>query len=254
MEQATEAKEDFTSEMLKTAPTKCLGSARKLWALEDARVFTNDVPGECGEVFPSSHPGNGFWQSFYCFFFLFSASEAPTPPPPPPPPQPLSFCICNLIDGAFFLPLHPAPNLAKVTGLTWAIPKRELGTAVDELKQSSGTAVTIQMKRGFCSSLSDSSCLQELIIAALNVALFTLFSFRGLKQYHSIEQTFRWGRIKTCSSVSFCGLGLNTRALFTNLKLSQLLLNTMSAFIYVLYNIIFYISITGPGIPKPWRS
>ena len=76
------------------------------------------------------------------FFFLFSASEAPTPPPPPPPPQPLSFCICNLIDGAFFLPLHPAPNLAKVTGLTWAIPKRELGIAVDELKQSSGTAVT----------------------------------------------------------------------------------------------------------------
>lgn len=112
----------------------------------------------------------------------------------------------------------------------------------------------IQMKRGFCSSLSDSSCLQELIIAALNVALFTLFSFWGLKQYHSIEQTFRWGRIKTCSSVSFYRLSLNTQARFTNLKLLHLLLNTMSAVIYVRYNIIFCISITGPGIPKPRRS
>lgn len=45
--------------------------------------------------------------------------------------------------------LHLAPNLAKVTGLTWAIPKRELGTVVDKLKQSSSVAVTIQMKRGF---------------------------------------------------------------------------------------------------------
>lgn len=77
MEQATEAKEDFTSEMLKTAPTKCLGSARKLWALEDARVFTNDVPGECGEVFPSSHTQEMVFGRASTVFFFFSLPLKP---------------------------------------------------------------------------------------------------------------------------------------------------------------------------------
>lgn len=59
MEQATEAKEDFTLEKLQTPRPSAWVSALKLWALKDAGVFTNDVPGEYGKVFPSSHPGCG---------------------------------------------------------------------------------------------------------------------------------------------------------------------------------------------------
>lgn len=89
------------------------------------------------------------------------------------------FYISSVIDGAFFLLLYLAPNLAKVTGPTWADPKRGLGTAVDKLKQSSGMVVTHQMNRSIVFHWAS----QELITAALNAALFPLLSFGGLKQY-----------------------------------------------------------------------
>lgn len=91
MEQATEAKEDFTLETLKTPRPSEWVPALKLRALENVGVFTNNVPGENGEVFPSSHPGNGCWQSFHWFI---SQPLNLTPV--------LTFCICSVIDGAFF--------------------------------------------------------------------------------------------------------------------------------------------------------
>lgn len=40
-------------------------------ALEDVSVlFTNDVPRECGKVFPSSHPGNGCFSEGVCIQIL----------------------------------------------------------------------------------------------------------------------------------------------------------------------------------------
>lgn len=66
-------------------------------------------------------------------------------------------------------------------------------------------------EKRFCTPLSNSSCLQELIIAALTVALFTLLSLGSLKQYH-----------QNMCLVLFCELGLNMQT-FTNLKLTDLI-------------------------------
>lgn len=198
MEQATQAKEDFTLEMLKNSPTKCQGSALKLWAPEDADVFTNDVPREHSEV--SHHLtqemvlGRASTGLFLCLWTPHS----------------------SLPTSAMWLMEH----FSLVTSCT----KFSLGNRADLGNSQVGTwhccwqAETEEQpgsykpnEKRFCTPLSNSSCLQELIIAALTVALFTLLSLGSLKQYH-----------QNMCLVLFCELGLNMQT-FTNLKLTDLI-------------------------------
>lgn len=164
--------------------TKCLGYALKLQALEDAVCSQMISPREYEKVFPSSHPGNGCWQSFHWFISQF---------PPTPSPSPLLLHLLFLHPQcdwwSIFLLLNLAPNLVKVTGLTWANPKWGPGTAVDKLKQCSGIVVTNQMKR----SVVFLWVAQELNFAALNAALF--------KIYHLCDSVLDGNEklIKTCA-------------------------------------------------------
>lgn len=159
--------------MLKNTPTERLVL---LWNFrgsgEDTEVFTNDVPRDLGEVFPSSHPGNGCWQSLRRF---------------------ISQLLCPALSSShseslhlqcdwwsIFPLLHLAPNLAKVTGLTLAIPREGVGAAVDKLKKERA-AWRLQTEHRYYAPQSNSRCIQERIIVVLNIALFTLVSFRGLE-------------------------------------------------------------------------
>lgn len=115
----------------KTSRRRCSEEpSRFASALKVLGDLTFAVPRECSKVFPSSHPGNGCWQSFHRLIY------------PPLIPQLLFFLHVQLDWWSVFLLLHVAPNLERVTGLSQAIPKRQCGTAVDKLKERSSSSTT----------------------------------------------------------------------------------------------------------------
>lgn len=93
---------------------------------------------------------------------------------PPPHPNPTSLFLHLQLDWwSIFLLLHVAPNLAKVTG-GWLgqFPSGDLALLLTSWNRAAAWRHNPNEK-AFCSLLSSSSCLQELILAALKEALFT---------------------------------------------------------------------------------
>ena len=178
MEQASEAKEDFTLEMLKTlrpsawVPLQNFGLWRtpvrsQMMSPESTAKFSHHLTQEMVV-------GRAYTGLFLCLWTPHSSLPASA--------KWLMEHFSLLTSCTKFRKGNRA-DLGNSQVGTWHCCWQA------ETKQQHGSYKPNEKR--FCTPLSDSSCLQELIIAALNVAWFTLLSFGCLKQYHSCQQTFR---------------------------------------------------------------